>query len=272
MRQDSRSRGVRLSVETLEGRALLSVAPGLKLTASPPMLAVAGGIKTDPAGVAAVLKALSGGAGSEFVTLIRREVPNLQAVIAGFVSGRITSFTAPGIAAKIPKFQSAYTGGPTYDNLSATLAGAVVLPGNVLELAAVMRGPFDEASPCQVVFGLDRGAGAKRGPIFAARPKITPDALVTINVGPYGRNPTATVTDLTTGKTTAIDPSKVQVTGPVARVYVDLSALPSEGQPVAKYRFATWTRAQPGGGIANVGSFVPESTMVQVGVLNPPKR
>ena len=30
--------------------------------------------------------ALNGGAGSEFVTLIRREVPNLQAVIAGFVA------------------------------------------------------------------------------------------------------------------------------------------------------------------------------------------
>ncbi|MFO0949780.1 MAG: hypothetical protein U0835_01240 [Isosphaeraceae bacterium] len=259
-----------VAVEPLEGRALLAAgaSPFAQLSALVrPSLSLPG-VKTDPAAVAAIMAALNGGAGSEFVTLLRRQAPNLNAVIAGFISGKTTQFTTPGIVAKIPKFQEGFTG-RRYDHLSATLAGAVVLPKNTLELAMVTRGPFDEAVPGYVVFGLDRGAGARRGPIFSSRPGITPDALVTVKVGPYGKGSTAFVTDLTTGKTTALDPSKIQVQGAVVRVFVDLSKLPSQGRPANAYRFAAWTRSDLTGGIQNVGSFVAETTMTPVGVLKP---
>lgn len=266
-----------LAVESLEGRALLSGAavslpPALasRLAQVSAALAIPRGVKIDPAGVAAVMNALNGGAGSEFVTLVRRGAPNLLNVVRQFMSGARTEFVAPGVVAKIPRWNPAYTG-TRYDHLTATLAGAVVLPGNRLELAAVMRGPFDEAVPCQLVFGINRGAGGSLGPIFSSRPGLTPDALVTINVGPYGQNNTATVTDLRTGVITPLDASSVQVIGAVSRVYVPLSLLPSTGATTANYKFAMWTRASADGGIENVGSFLPDAqgSMVPVGILNP---
>ena len=266
-----RGKGLSLRVEGLEGRALLSGVPGLgalPLASGRPPAGILDGVKIDPAAVSAVMNALGGGAGSEFVTLLQRQVPNLTSLIQDFTSGRRTEFTAPGIAFKIPSWNESYTG-PRHDSLNATLASAVATPNNVLQLVAVTRGPFNEAAPSQVVFGIDRGAGASLGPIFASRPGITPDALVTVNVGPYGSGNTATVTDLKTGQTTTIDPSRVNVIGPVVRVSVDLAALPSTGQPTSKYRFAMWTRSQPTGGIEAVGSFVPGSSMVTVGVLKP---
>jgi hypothetical protein len=269
MRRANREAAGRLSVETLEGRALLSGIGVLKGVVAHPAV-VASAVKTDPQAVAAIMGALRGGAGSEFVTLIKR-IPNYMGVINQFVRGQRTSFSGPGVVAKTPAWQPAYTG-TRYDHMTATLAGAVVLPGNTLELAGVMRGPYDEAVPSYLVFGIDRGAGAKRGPLFASRPKITPDALVTIAIGSYGQNATATVTDLTTGAVTAIDASKVQVQGAVARVWVDLSALPSKGLKTSGYRFAMWTASQPGGDITTVGSFVAESSMTPVGVLSPGKR
>lgn len=226
-----------------------------------------GGIKTDAAGAAAILAALNGGAGSEFVGLLKSQVPNISSVINDFASGRRTEFTTPGIAAKIPKWNEAYTG-TRYDHLTLTLAGGV-LQGNTLQLGVVARGPFDEAEPSQVVFGIDRGAGSSRGPLFANRPGVAPDLLVTINVGPYGQNNTATVRDLVSGTTTAIDPSKVQVNGAVARVFVDVSTLPSRGLSPSQYKFTAWTRSKAEGGIENVGSFAPESSMVLVGVPKP---
>lgn len=278
MSGENRARRERLpkivgELEALEGRALMAAGFGFGFrlpTALPANLsgrlpsAIPTGVKTDPAGAAAILGALNGGSGSEFVGLIRSQVPNITTIVNDFTQGRRTEFTTSGIAAKIPKWNEAYTG-TRYDHLTGALAGAV-LQGNTLQLGAVMRGPFDEAAPSSVVFGLDRGAGGSRGPLFPSRPGITPDLLVTIHVGPYGKDNSATITDLSTGATTTIDPSKVQVVGAVARVFVDLSQIPSKGLSPGQYKFAMWTRSRDDGGVENVGSFVAESTMVQVGV------
>jgi len=262
-------RSKRLAVEPLEGRALLSHTAA----AFPaPMRAMAivnhpeRAIRTDPAGVAAILSALNGGPGSEFVSLIRHEVRNLSSVIGGFESGRITQYTIAGLVAKIPNWQPAYTGSP-YDRMALTLAGAILIKGNTLELGAITRGPFaEDNATTTVVFAINRGAGSSLGPYFAARPSITPDALVTITVGPYGRTYSGTVTDLTTGASQTISSQNILVAGPVVRVYLSTSLLPSKGFSIAHDRFAAWTALAPNRGIASVGSFAPENAMIPIGI------
>jgi hypothetical protein len=230
-------------------------------------------IRTNPAGVAAILNALNGGAGHEFATLVRRELPNPGAVLNGFVSGRYVQYTIPGLVAKVADAQELYDG-PGLDRQFLTEAGVVLLKRHQLELAAITRGPFsDNSATSEVVFAIDRGKGAALGPTFASRPGITPDALVTATVGPFGQNNSATMTDLTTGATQTISPQNIKVAGPTVRVFIDASRLPSEGFPINHYRFAAWTQlveyagVSYRGGISSVGSFAPESSMIRIGVL-----
>lgn len=257
--------------EPLEGRAFQSAAPTRPAFAAA-AFGVPSGIKVDPAAAAAILKALRGGPGNEFVTLIRRQV-NPGAVIRGFVSGQRTEFNAAGAAFKVPKFQAAFNAGPKYDHLSILGAGALLQQrGTVFQLGAILLGPYDENATSQIVFGLDRGSGASRGARFAERPGITPDALVTLTIGPNGSTREGKIEDLNTGSVTAIDASKIQINGSTIRVFVQASDLPSAGLPITKYRFAAWTHAGNGGGIETVGSFAPETKMIPIGVLSPPPR
>ncbi len=48
------------------------------------------------------MTALNGGMGSEWVSLIRAELRNPLAVIAGFESGKYTSYSIPGLTAETP--------------------------------------------------------------------------------------------------------------------------------------------------------------------------
>jgi hypothetical protein len=142
-----------------------------------------------------------------------------------------------------------------------------VFKGNVLELGAIMRGPFHDPDPSYYVFAFNRGAGGRLGPTFAARPGITPDLLVTITVGPYGSSASGTITDLTSGATQSVAPASIQVKGPVLRVFLKTTQLPSTGQPLQKYRFAFWTQTQPGYDITKVASFAPNASMIPIGML-----
>ena len=220
----------RPTVEVLEGRSLLSgfkplVPSGLR----PAMIGqVHPTIATDPAGIAAVMSALEGGMGREWVSLIRAEVRNPLAVIAGFSTGKYTSYSISGLTAETPSVQPAFVGQP-YDQLLATVAGAAVFKGNVLELGAIMRGPFHDPAPSYYVFAFNRGAGASQGPAFASRPGITPDALVTLTVGPYGSSATGTITDLTTHSTQALPSSSIEIQGPVVRVFLKTTQPPIQG-------------------------------------------
>src|SRR5262249_53527784 len=118
-----------------------------------------------------------------------------------------------------------------------------------------------------VVFAFNRGAGARLGPVFPQRPGITPDALVTVTIGPNGRGNSATLTDLTTGITAPFPQAEIRVAGPTVRVLVHTHDLPSTGFALKHYQFAFWTMLELGGGYSSVGSFLPEFSMIPIGVL-----
>jgi hypothetical protein len=260
-----------LLFEPLEGRALMST------TGVEPPHARAGAVIlarrhvpkiTDASpGQTAVLNAIFGGAGHEFVTLAQKEVHNIAGVASEFESGALKQFTAPGMVFKIANWQTGYTGFP-HDPQSLTVAGAILLKRRKIELAAIVRGPFTTyPGTTYVVFALDRGAGARLGPAFADRPGITPDALVTVTVGPDALNNSATVTDLTTGMTQPLNPDIIQVKGPVVRLLISASQLPSKGFALRNYKFAVYNQLVPNGDYSQTGSFVPETSMIPIGVL-----
>jgi hypothetical protein len=256
-------------VETLEGRALLSgYGVGRPQGNEAAILARLQGPKLsfNSAGQSAVINALLGGAGHEFVALALKEVKNPSAVAVGFADHTITQYIVPGIVIKQINLQSGYTGLP-HDVLALNIGGAVVLKRKKIELGAIVRGPFTTTPfGVDVVFAINRGAGQRLGPHYASRPGITPDALVTVSVGPYGRNNSATITDLTTGTTQPIVAPDISVAGPTVRILLDASQLPSEGFKLSRYTFAVWTETQPNAPIQDVGSFVPEDSMAPIGV------
>jgi hypothetical protein len=223
------------------------------------------GIKTDPAGVAAILSALTGGPGSEFVNLILKQVPNPLALVLQFESGARTEASIHGVAVRVATILSTFTG-DHYDYQAAVAAGAVLRPRHILELAAILRGPNRSPAPAYYVFGIDRGSGAALGPRFPERPGITPDALVTITVGTNNTNPSGTITDLRTEAVSTINPSAIQFVGSTLRVSVNTAQLPSTGFPLAKYRFDFWVQSQLNGDFGTVGSFLPDMNEIPIGV------
>jgi hypothetical protein len=266
-RQISRKAG--LVVETLEGRALLSGlahANVMRHRAAIVGKLRAGSIQTDPAGVSGIMNALRGGLGSEWVALIRSRVRNVTSIINGFVSGRYSAYSIPGLTVKTPNVQPGFTG-QFYDQLAPAAVGAAVFKSNVLELSAIMRGPFRDPNTTYYVFALNRGAGGMLPPRFASLPGITPDALVTLTVGPYGSSASGVTTDLTSGTTQEISPGSIQIKGPIIRVFLNVNQFPSKGLPIQKYRFAFWTQTQPGSDLSTVVSFAPDASMNQIGVL-----
>jgi hypothetical protein len=182
--------------ETLEGRELLS---GFSLPASVQSALLGGisqhAIKTVPAGVSAITSALGGGPGSEFVNLVRHELKNPSALLSQFESGATGAASIRGVAARKATILSTFAGAH-YDYQAVVAAGAVLLSPNTFEFGAILRGPNRSTAPAYFVFGVDRGSGASLGPLFAARPGITPDALVTITAAPNNTSVSGTITDL----------------------------------------------------------------------------
>jgi hypothetical protein len=256
-------------VESLEGRALLS---GLGLErphgGGAAILArlAAPKFSFNQAGESAVIRALLGGAGHEFTSLALKEVRNPLGVAAGYENGTITQYIVKGIVLKQINWASSYTGFP-HDTLALNIGGGVVLKKKQIELGAIVRGLFTTyPGTTYIVFGINRGAGGRLGPYYPSRPGITPDALVTVEVGPYGQNNSATITDLTTGTTQPINSPRISVAGPTVRILLNASQLPSEGFKLNQYTFAVWTETQPNAPIQDVGSFAPEDSMVPIGV------
>ena len=269
MSRNTEARRKHLGFESLEGRALMSV-PGLNAphesAADALVRRLEPKISFSGAGKSAIINALLGGAGHEFTTLALKEVKNPLRVAAGFSDGSITQYSVPGIVVKKINLQSGYTGLP-HDVLALNVGGAVALKGKKIEFGAIVRGPFTTTPfASTVVFAVNRGAGSRLGPYYASRPGITPDALVAVTVGPNGQGNSATITDLTTGVTQSISSPVIRVAGPTVRILLNTSQLPSEGFPLKKYTFAVWTEAQPNAPIQDVGSFVPEDSMIPIGV------
>jgi hypothetical protein len=264
-----------LVFEPLEGRALMSLA-GVKPALQPIATLLARvdepRTKFSLAGETAILNAYFGGPGHEYIALIEKEAKNLPALLGGFESGALSQYSIPGFTVKSPpNLQGGYTGLP-HDVLALNAGGAVLLKGKKIELGAIVRGPFTTTPfASSIVFAINRGAGAQLGPAFASRPGITPDALVTVTVGPNGQGNSATLTDLTTGTTQPIS-GTISVEGPTVRILLPTSLLPSKGLAVQKYRFAVWTESEPNAPIQDVGSFIPEDSMIPIGVetnMNP---
>ena len=265
-----------LGFESLEGKALMSgMAFQTAHTTGAAILARVSPHKVPDAspGQAAILNAIFGGAGHEFVTLAQKEVHNILAVVSKFESGQPTQFTAPGLVFKTPNWQTGYTGFK-HDVEALTVAGGILLKHKEIELAAIARGPFTTTPfTTYIVFALNRGAGARLGPIFPERPALTPDALVTVAVGPNGQSNSATITDLTTGITHPLSPQLIKVQGPTVRILVSASQLPSEGFALKHYKFAVYAQLFQNAPYDQTGSFVPENSMIPLGVLtnvNPP--
>lgn len=248
----------------MEGRTLLSAG----VLASPKAAAVVAlqiptGQAT-PGEVAQVLAAIRKGAGAEFITLLRREVKNIQSVIAGFSLGLINEYRVPGIVLKVPKFQEQYTG-IRLDQLSATAAGAVLAARNRLVLGAIMRGPIDDPTPSTYVFGFDRSGGLLTSSPFPNRPNIRYDATVTVTVA--GGSISGSVTDLNSGAVTPLSSRAIQIRGATLRVVLNPNLLPSTGAKLNAYRFAFWSRSAAEGGIETVASFAPEEQSIPIGTL-----
>ena len=74
-----------------------------------------------------------------------------------FLNREVHVYSISGLTAETPSVQPAFAGQP-YDQLLATVAGASVFKGNVLELGAIMRGPFHDPAPSYYVFAFNRGA------------------------------------------------------------------------------------------------------------------
>lgn len=273
MPRPSRTRRPAMRVESLEGRTLLSGfaierphGAGAEAAILARVHRPSFSLHFNRAGESAILNAILGGAGHEFVALALREVKNPLGVAAGFASHTINQYTVPGIVVKQINLQSGYTGQP-HDALALNVGGAVVLKGKKLELGAIVRGPFTTTPfGTDIVFALNRGSGSRLGPYYPSRPGITPDALVTVSIGPYGQNNSATITDLTTGTTTPISSPVISVQGPTVRILLNTNQLPSEGFPLKRYTFAVWSETQPNAPIQDVGSFVPEDSMIRIGI------
>lgn len=65
---------------------------------------------------------------------------------------------------------------------------------------------------------------------------------------------------------TTINPSNILVVGSTMRVYVNTSQLPSTGFSINHYQFAFWTQDQLGNNFGTVGSMLPSSNMIPIGV------
>ena len=181
------------------------------------------------------------------------------------MSGRTTAYSIPGLTVKTPTVQPEFTGQP-YDQLLPTVVGASVFKGNVLELGAIMRGPFHDPATSYYVFAFNRArerdwARPSRPPRdHARRPGNAHRWPVRFHGVGNAHRPDER---LGAGHCRL----NITIRGPVVRVYLNTNQLPSKGWPIQKYRFAFWTQTQPGNDITTVADFAPETSMIPIAVL-----
>jgi hypothetical protein len=251
-------------VEALEGRALLSglgaETPRAKVAALVARLNVPGGLNA--AGEKAFLDAYLGGAGHEWIPLLNSDLRHHKVQQLGTT----TQFTGKGIVIEDPPYLLRTYTGNVHDRVAPNGAGAVVLKKQI-ELGVIMRGPFTNYNGTDyVMFGINRGKGGSLSAVVPSEPWITADAVVTIAVGPNGSTYSGTIADRVTGASQAINPSGILIQGPVLRVLLNASQLPSEGFPLSKYTFAVWTATAPNPTLPELASVVPQDGMIPIGV------
>lgn len=169
---------------------------------------------------------------------------------------------AIGAVRKHPRFYEFYIG-PKRDSLDVVAAGARLFPGGTIVLSGATHGEFVAGPPAIYVFGIDRNGHLPPGP-FPGRPNIRFDALVVVTLKSPPAPPTTTVMDLQTGKSKSLPQNAI--TFKSRQLFVELNArlLPSRGLPADQYRVNFWARSSMGKPNL-IASFVPESTMFQIG-------
>jgi hypothetical protein len=148
--------------------------------------------------------------------------------------------------------------------LNAVAAAGERLPNGDFEFVGVNQGAIDPKVQATYVFGIDRNGKLPVGP-FPDRPDIRFDAVVVVTLTP-GKAPTASVTDLTTQKTTNLPQGSVLIRDQVIAVHVSGGSLPSTGLDPSQFRFNYWTKdGNPGA--THIASFAPEFNDAQAGVI-----
>jgi hypothetical protein len=183
-----------------------------------------------------------------------------------------------GPVRKDPQFYEFYVG-PKRQDLNVVSAQVQLKPGQGLVFKGTMQGKIDKtpatsADDSVYVFGVNRGSPKAVAPFFN-RPGVVFDSVVAVSVS-HDTGITATVTDLTTGTSTKLDPRSVKIEGRDVQVTVNPALLPTPagGKPLSQYTFNLWPRsslanpaptaAQPHASF--VASFIPENGMAPIQV------
>jgi uncharacterized protein (TIGR03118 family) len=169
-----------------------------------------------------------------------------------------------GLVVKTPHFYERYVG-PKLAQLNALAAAGERLSNGNFEFVGVNQGAIDRNVPATYVFGIDRSGKLPIGP-FPDRPDIRFDAVVVVTLTP-GQSPTASLTDLTTQKTTSLPQDSILIRGHIIAVNVSGGLLHSTGLDPSQYRFNYWAK-DGGPGSTHIASFAPEFNDAQVGTLD----
>ena len=170
-----------------------------------------------------------------------------------------------GVVVKTPQFYGDYVG-PQLAQLNAVAAAGEQQPNGNFEFIGVNQGAIDPKVQATYVFGIDRSGKLPAG-AFPGRPDIRFDAVVVVTLTP-GQPPAATLTDLTTQKTTSLPRGSVLIRGQTVSVQVPASLIPSTGLDPSLFRFDYWTT--DGGPVpTHIASFAPEFNDAQVGTNFP---
>jgi hypothetical protein len=170
-----------------------------------------------------------------------------------------------GIVTKTPDFNKLYKG-PKLAELNAVRASAQLsADGSTFTFSGTTAGKINKA-PAVYIWGLDRNGNLPPGP-FGGHPNVKFDAVVVVSLN-SSLTPTASVTDLASGTTTALPAGSASISGRTVSVSLAASLLPSTGLAPSQYRFNYW----PEDGMspdtsAVVASFLPATNNAQVGAL-----
>lgn len=168
-----------------------------------------------------------------------------------------------GMVSKAPHFYENYTG-PKLAELDAVKASVKLSPSNTFQFMGVNKGVISQNVPGLFTFGVDRNGNLPPGP-FPNRPNVAFDSVVVASVNP-GSAPSGLVVDLANNTATPLPAGAVSVHGRSVTINVPASLLPSTGLAPSQYRFNYWPETPPGKLAPYVASFLPEFGTAQVGV------
>jgi hypothetical protein len=271
-------RGLSLSVESLEGRALLSVLPlsrssypGYPPSSPSPTPTPTPSPTTTPTPTPTPTPSPSAtpppaqtlAPPGTLATSVYAPTPPPAAPPRGHAHhSHALHATATGVATKAPAFYPFYTG-PQLPELNAVKTTGKLVGHHTFVFTGTNQGRIDQA-PAVYVWGVDRSGNLSAGP-FTDRPNITFDAVVIVRLD-SSLTPTTEIMDLDTGTTTTLPTSAAHIHGATVTVKVPASLLPSTGLPLAQYRFNYWPEDGGPPISSSVASFLPESNDIQVGV------